>query len=292
MGATTFDIAFLGHAYIDHIAFHGQRPVTVTGGSIVYASLTAARLGFRVAAVCKMAAADRHLLAEMEEAGVATFPIAAPVTSQFEVIYRSDDVEDREIRQPHAAGLIQPREMPAISARLWHLAGNAAGEFSLELMRALRARGHALALDMQAFVRQPGTTSSRVALQDVRHKKAIVAETNILKINVTESRILTGQDDPREALGTIAGWGCPEIVLTKTDGVLVWTDGATSFAPFGNPSSIGRNGRGDTAFAAYLAWRLNHSPEEALRFAAAVASIKLRQRGPFNATLDAVLAEM
>jgi len=31
---------------------------------------------------------------------------------------------------------------------------------------------------------------------------------------------------------------------------------------------LGRTGRGDTAFAAYLSWRLAHDADESLRFAA------------------------
>jgi sugar/nucleoside kinase (ribokinase family) len=94
------------------------------------------------------------------------------------------------------------------------------------------------------------------------------------------------------AAEAIAGWGCPEVVITRADGVLARADGQTWFEPFTNRSSVGRTGRGDTTFAAYMARRLTHPPAAALKFAAALVSIKMETPGPFAGTLDDVLARM
>ena len=45
-------------------------------------------------------------------------------------------------------------------------------------------------------------------------------------------------------------------------------------------------------FAAYLASRLNNSCEYALRFAAALVSIKMESPGPFKGTMSDVLDRM
>ena len=287
-----FDIVFAGHTYRDRITHFGHEPELVVGGSLMYGSLTAARLGARTAIISKMAEADRELLSEMESAGVTTFIIPAPVTSEFEVIYRSEDAEDREFSQPRAAGCLELDEMPEIDTCFLHLAGNAFREFSLDLIKCLKQKGYTLSLDMQAFVRQPDAESHLMAFRDVPEKKEIVAQLDMLKLDITESRILTGEVEAEPALDIIADWGCPEIVLTRTDGVLVRTDGQTHFEPFTNRSLDGRNGRGDTTFAGYMTRRLSHSPEESLRFAAAVASIKLENRGPFGGTLEQVLERL
>jgi sugar/nucleoside kinase (ribokinase family) len=55
---------------------------------------------------------------------------------------------------------------------------------------------------------------------------------------------------------------------------------------------VGRTGRGDTTFAGYLARRLDEGPAEALRFAAALVSIKIETPGPFQGTLSDVLSRM
>ena len=59
-----------------------------------------------------------------------------------------------------------------------------------------------------------------------------------------------------------------------------------------NRSSVGRTGRGDTVFAAYMSRRLDHDPADSLRFAAALVSLKMEKAGPFSGTLGDVLERM
>jgi sugar/nucleoside kinase (ribokinase family) len=72
--------------------------------------------------------------------------------------------------------------------------------------------------------------------------------------------------------------------------VLVRHGGKSYFEPFTNRSVVGRTGRGDTVFGAYLARRLDHGVADSLRFAAALASIKVETPGPFAGTVEQVLA--
>jgi sugar/nucleoside kinase (ribokinase family) len=64
-------------------------------------------------------------------------------------------------------------------------------------------------------------------------------------------------------------------------------------APF-NPANLsGRTGRGDTVFAAYIAWRLKgHGIDEALHYSAALTSIKMEHPGPFMGSVAEVQARM
>ena len=66
----------------------------------------------------------------------------------------------------------------------------------------------------------------------------------------------------------------------------------TFYEKFTNRSTIGRTGRGDTTFAGYLAWRMNHGVDESLKFASALASIKMETPGPFSGSLEDVLQRM
>ena len=86
----------------------------------------------------------------------------------------------------------------------------------------------------------------------------------------------------------LATCGPSEIMLTRPQGVLVYAGGKYYQAPF-NPREVrGRTGRGDTSFAGYLGRRLTADPEEACRFAAAMASLKLEQPGPFRGSMEDV----
>ena len=81
-------------------------------------------------------------------------------------------------------------------------------------------------------------------------------------------------------------------MVTHNTEVIVFAEGKIERAPFTPSNLSGRTGRGDTTFAAYLAWRLDHPPAEALRYAAALCSIKMETPGPFTGTVEDVLARM
>jgi sugar/nucleoside kinase (ribokinase family) len=86
----------------------------------------------------------------------------------------------------------------------------------------------------------------------------------------------------------VESWGCPEILITHSQGVLARVKGQTYYEKFSNNSTVGRTGRGDTTFAAYLSHRLDHGERESLRFAAALVSIKMETPGPFKGTMQDV----
>ena len=120
----------------------------------------------------------------------------------------------------------------------------------------------------------------------------IVRQLDMVKLDIVEAKVLTGTEDLVQAAQIIEAWGCPEVIITQADGVLAHVSGQAFYEKFSNRSVVGRPGRGDTTFAAYLARRMDHNAAEALKFAAALVSIKMETPGPFNGTLDDVLARM
>jgi sugar/nucleoside kinase (ribokinase family) len=107
-----------------------------------------------------------------------------------------------------------------------------------------------------------------------------------------EARVLTGMGDLEAAARQFESCGSPETVITHADGVLARVNGITCYEKFSNRSTVGRTGRGDTTFAAYLARRGDHDVAESLKFAAALVSIKMETPGPFQGTLADVLMRM
>jgi sugar/nucleoside kinase (ribokinase family) len=123
-----------------------------------------------------------------------------------------------------------------------------------------------------------------------------LAHVTYLKVDRAEAELLTGQTDMRVAARQLAAYGLPgsEVVVTQSSGVTVYADGRIYEASFTSRSLAGRTGRGDTCFATYVGKRLNASPEEASRFAAAVTTLKQEQPGPWRGTLadvEALLAQ-
>jgi sugar/nucleoside kinase (ribokinase family) len=208
------------------------------------------------------------------------------------VVHSTADVDERQIYQLANAGFFSLTDVPPLKARHVHLAGITDQEFDLDFMRGLKVRGFRMSADMQSFVRQVQPVTHCIVFGDVLQKTEIVSLMDMIKLDIVEAKVLTGTDDLERAALIIEGWGCSEILITKAEGVLARANGMTYFEKFSNKSVVGRTGRGDTTFAAYLARRSDHDVTESLKFAAALVSLKMEASGPFNGTLADVLARM
>jgi sugar/nucleoside kinase (ribokinase family) len=288
----TADLAFLGHVCFDEvIPFQGASRVA-PGSAVLCGALAAARIGTSVAVVTRMAPRDEEILAPMRQSGVAAHVVPTDVTTYMRVVHSSADVDDRQMYQLANAGLFASSEIPALAVRQVHLAGITDQEFDLEFVKDMKARGYRLSADMQSFVRQVDPATRRISFADVPDKAAIVALLDMVKLDVVEAKVLTGTDDLEQAALCFEEWGCPEVLITRADGVLARVQRQTYWEPFTNRNVVGRTGRGDTTFAAYIARRLDHDTEQSLEFAATLVSLKMEKAGPFDGTLADVLERM
>lgn len=287
-----FDIVFVGHMCYDEITPFGGKTAVSPGSAVLCGAVAAARIGQKVAVVTRMAEADRDILRPLEELGVETFVAPAEETTYSVVIHPTADVDDRVLRLTRCAGPFAPEDMPDIAARSVHLAGISDQEFSLDFIGSLRERGYRLSADMQSFVRQVDPETRDIRFRDVAVKREIAALMAIVKMDIVEARVLTGTDDLPEAARIFESWLCPEIVITRAEGALARAGGRNYYERFTNRSSVGRTGRGDTTFAAYLARRSDHDAAQSLKFAAALVSIKMETPGPFQGTLADVIDRM
>jgi sugar/nucleoside kinase (ribokinase family) len=283
----TYDITFVGHMCYDEITPFGGEARISPGSAVLCGAMVAARVGKRVAAVVKMARQDEDILQPMKDVGVDTYLIPSDETTYSRVIHESENVDERRLILAKSAGLIDIADVPPLQTRCAHLAGISDTEFDMPLMKGLKSRGYSLSVDMQSFVRHV-TPSREIEFSDVADKREIVAMMDKVKLDVVEARILTGTEDLEKAAIIVESWGCPEIVITHSPGVLARVDGKTFYEKFSNKSMVGRTGRGDTTFAAYLSYRLDHDPLESLKFAAALVSIKMETPGPFQGTMEEV----
>ncbi len=289
MSKKSYDITFVGHMCYDEIIPFGGKPHIAPGSAVLCGAMVAARVGRKVAAVVKMAPKDEEILAPMKDAGVDTYVIPSAETTFSRVLHESANVDERTLTLVKSAGLISISDVPRLDSTCVHLAGISDTEFDMELMKGLKQRGYSLSADMQSFVRHVTPETRVIEFSDVADKKEIAAMMDKLKLDIVEARILTGTDDLEKAAVMIEGWGCREIMITHSPGVLARVNGKTLYEKFSNSSVVGRTGRGDTTFAAYLSRRLDHGPEESLKFAAALVSIKMETPGPFKGTMEEVM---
>ena len=287
-----YDIAFIGHMCFDEvIPYHGE-PRIAPGSAVLCGALAAARVGKKVAVITKLASKDDNILDSMRQNGIEVFATPSAVTTYMKVVHSTADVDERQIYQLINAGFFSLDDMPKIAVRQVHLAGITDREFDLDFIKGLKEKGYRLSVDMQSFVRQVDPITHEIAFQDVPDKHEIVRQVDMVKLDIVEAKLLTGTSDLEQAAMIIETWGCPEILITNSEGVLARVNRKTYYEKFSNKSVVGRTGRGDTTFAAYMARRLDYDVTESLKFAAALVSIKMETPGPFCGTLADVLERM
>jgi sugar/nucleoside kinase (ribokinase family) len=287
-----YDITFIGHICFDEIEPYRAKRYIAPGSAVLQGAMAAAGIGKRTMMVTKMAPKDEPILDSLKEKGVYCHLIPADETSWMYVGHPSPNVDEREMILKHNAGPFSINEIPGIKTSWYHMAGISNQEFRPDFIRALKKRGVHISIDMQSFVRQVHPETHEVSYGDDDRKQEIVSMMDRLKLDVVEAEILTGTSDLEKASKILLNWGCPEVVITKSDGVLANVDGKVMWEPFTNNSVVGRTGRGDTTFAGYLAARFENDPEWSLKFAASLVSIKMESVGPFNGAFEDVLERM
>lgn len=282
-----YDIAYVGHYTKDTIVYpHLTR--TVDGGAFYYGANVAVRMGLRTAVVTRLAREDWHVVAELERLGVTVFARATPASTLLKLTYPTANLDERTIELLSSAGPFTVDEVAQLDARAYAIGASVRGEVPPEVVKAIAAKGALLALDVQGWIRV--VRDGALTFDDWPGKEAVLKHVTVLKTDAVEAEGLTGESDRHAAARRLATLGPREILLTHGGGVLVFADGVFHEAPFVPQEVRGRSGRGDTCTSAYLSRRLTASPAEAVRWAAAVTSLKLETEGPFRRELAEVEA--
>jgi sugar/nucleoside kinase (ribokinase family) len=286
------DILFIGHMAVGTVVPFGGSSFVERGSPVLFASIAASRVGKRISAATKIPEGEEYLLEPMRAAGI-DLNVRPGGIIRHRIVFPSANVDERQ-----TVFVEGPDEVIAINDTLpfepclVHLCWIGPRKSQLDLMRALKARGFRLSVDMQNFMFQADEGTGIVHFEDIPEKKEILSMADFVKLDAVEAIILTGADDLQDQAEILKGWGSSETIITCSEGVLVQNNGKSSFAKFVNRSNEGRMGRGDTFMGAYLARRLDYSAEESLRFAAALTSIKLESPGPFVGSVQDVIERM
>jgi sugar/nucleoside kinase (ribokinase family) len=276
-----FDVVYIGNYTKDTIVSPAGES-HVDGGGAHYAAAAGARLGLKVAAVTRLAAADRHVVEILEAAGVTVLVHYAPESTCVKLDYPTQDVDVRDMYVTALAGPIGLEQVESVDARAAVLGTSIRGEVGLDVIQSLRRRGMLVAADLQGFIRI--LVGTRVEHAPWPEKDAVLAALDIVKVDAVEAEFLTGETDVKAACRHLAMMGPGEIVLTRKDGLVVYDHGAYHEAAFHPKRLNGRSGRGDTCLGTYVAMRLTEPPAGATLWAAALTSLKMEAQGHFQGT--------
>lgn len=284
-----YDILMLGHISQDVLIDHQNVRQDIVGGAVVYSSFAAGSAGKRVKVITKLADKDLHILKNLQHPLVDWDVLPSKQSTSIKNTYFTADKERREVILLSQADPFVLEEVQA-EASIYHLAGLFGGEIPDSLVLPLAKRGK-VALDAQGVLRCLDEQKNLV-FRDWGRKQELLPYITYFKTDAAEAKILTGLDDRERAARLLYSWGAQEVMLTHNTEVMVCHQGNIHTAPFTNSNNSGRTGRGDTAFAAYLAWRQDHDAAESTRFAAALCSLKMEKPGVFRGTLDEVHKRM
>jgi sugar/nucleoside kinase (ribokinase family) len=286
-----YDIVFIGQMGTGIIVPFEGSPFVEPGSPVLFAAIAASCPGKRIAAVTRISESEEYLLEPLKTAGIDLF-VQPGETYQYRVVFPTADVDQRQAVRIKVGEPFVMSDIPPFEPCLLHLCCIGFRESHLDLMRALKARGFRLSVDMQNFVLQVDDETGVVQLKDVPEKKEILDMVDFVKLDAMEAQTLTGADVLQDQADMLEEWGSSETIITSSAGVLARSKGKSTFVKFTHRITLGRMGRGDTVMGSYLARRLDHGVEDSLKFAAALASIKMESPGPFRGTLEDVLGRM
>lgn len=258
-------VAIVGNLALDVVAEAPERP----GGAVWYCAHALQRLApeLEVTLVCRSAAADAPLvLPALEALG---FPVVwreAPTTIRFSFHYEGDEriMAIDALAEPWTLADVDSWVAPAIEGADWVVVGALnRGDFPLETMAALAARGHRLIVDAQGLVRN-AVTGPLVVDGDV--DAGIFEVITALKLNDEEAIELCGGTDATSLLRL----GVPEVILTLgSQGADILYAGETTHVPavpIAGP--VDPTGAGDMFLTAYTVGRLRGDDPHAAGLAA------------------------
>jgi len=282
------DIVILGHVARDIIEIDGMSK-SVLGGAVYYGGLAGSQMGLRVAIITRLKIEDFPILELFKKKNIKCYAYQAKETTGLKNIYSSQNMEHRSYEQLGFAGAFNKEEIPEINTNFFVIGSIIAGEVDLELLEYLNKRYNGrIGLDIQGFIRGLKNEQVQYFTLTEKEKVEILSKVDYLKVDQTEAKVLTGLTSLSKAGKQLNKLGPKEVLITHQRGINLSLNDGMYFFPWKNKSKVGRTGRGDTAFISYLGSRISKSPEDSLRFSAALTSLKMEAIEPFSLPLSAV----
>lgn len=274
-----YDICCVGHITLDKIVSPHQQ-VEMPGGTSFYFSSALRQMELRYLLVTAVAPPEMRFVGMLRDQGLEIRAFTSTETVCFENIYR-EDMNHREQKVWAQSDPFKVEHLKDVKAKFFHLGPLLAGDIPGELIRYLSSQG-TLSMDVQGLLRE--VRNNAVFPVDWPAKKELLAFVNILKANEEEMQVLTNENDIGKGAALLADWGVKEVLITKgSNGSVLYTNNNFYEIPaFIDGPPIDATGCGDTYMAGYLYKRAKGAlPQEAARFASAMAGLKVIGSGPF-----------
>jgi len=274
------DICCVGHITLDKVVTP-ESTVHMPGGTAFYFSHAIRHFSdIDYTLVTSLAESEMSVVDDLRSKGVDTHVIPSRHSVYFENIY-GENQDNRTQRVLAKADPFNGKSMNDIDARYYLLGALLADDFPLEMVKSLSEKG-LIAIDSQGYLRE--VRDQNVYPIDWKDKLETLKYVHILKVNELEMEVLTGMTDVKQAARQLYDWGVREVVVTLGSLGSVIYDGQQFYKiPAYKPRQVvDATGCGDTYVTGYLYQRAKGAGiEDAGKFAAAMATIKIEVSGPF-----------
>lgn len=283
-----YDICCIGHITLDRVITPGA-DVFMPGGTAWYFSKSISRLPIKYTLITALADTEKRFAQQLMDEGINVQLFPSEATVYFENIYPGN-LDERSQRVLQTASHFTPAQVADTKAKIFHLGTLLSDDIPLNVITALKDKGK-VAADIQGYLRK--LDGNRVSPTDWKDKIQALPCIDFLKVNEQELTSLTGTTDIKTGARQLFFGGAKEIVITLGSRGSVIYNGGDFYNIPAYPPAITKDatGCGDTYMAGYLYQRVKGaSPEDAGKFAAAMATLKIEQQGAFEGTEDDLFA--
>lgn len=280
--ACMYDICCVGHITSDKVVTP-ESVVHMPGGTSLYFSSALQHMPVAYRLITAVAENEMHFVTRLRDKGIDVISSPTAHTVCFENIYTANQ-DHRVQKVSHKSTAFAIEQLEGTEASFFHLGPLLADDIPVDLIRYLAAKAK-VSLDVQGYLRE--VRGNDVYAIDWDQKRDALKHVHILKANESEAAVLTGHTDVYQSAKLLAHWGVAEVVITLGSmGSVIYADHVFYEIPAYIPAAItDATGCGDTYMAGYLYRRSKGDGiEQAGRFAAAMAAIKIQSSGPFAGT--------
>lgn len=282
------DLCCIGHITLDKVVTP-KSTVYMPGGTSFYCSNAIQNLpDINYTLIASLAKSEWSVLDKMKEIGIEAKGIESPQSLYFENCY-GENQNERSQKVLAKAAPFQYNALDDVEAKIFFLGALTAEDFSLDLVKQLSQKG-LIAVDAQGYLRE--VVDQEVKAIDWENKSEFLKYITFLKVNEMELEILTHETDIKLAAQKLYDWGVKEVIMTFGDLGSVVYDGENYHPiPAYVPSEVkDATGCGDTYMTGYLYRRVKGANfDEAGKYGAAMATIKIEKNGPFIGTEEDIL---
>ena len=180
-----FDSLIIGEVAQDTNVDYDGTTVQATGGAVYYSGFAAANMGHKIAVLPKADTAVMDMKAAFAAApNVTVFPLHSKTSFVTKNVYHTPDRERRTSTVDSVIEPYQTNEVPAIDAKIWHLAGLVGGDIPNEMI-PFAAQHAMVAIDVQTMLRC--VENGGMVYHDWAEKKEMLPYVRFLKTDAAEA---------------------------------------------------------------------------------------------------------